>query len=191
MNEITILNRQTLSNKKYILEHVEFRNENAGDAYVQQREVYYRPDTVSILLYDAERRKVVLTRQFRLPVWLARPHTAPLVEACAGRMNDGELPEHTVIREVEEETGYRISEIELIGSGFNAPASSTQYVYFYLGKYSPDMKISDGGGLSEEGEHIQVLEMSYDEIKEEFKAGRIQDVKTLILVQHAMLKGVL
>ena len=86
-------------------------------------------------------------------------------------LDEGEFPEHAIVREVEEETGYRISEIEKVAEGYSSPSSFSEYVYFFLGKYSPDMRISEGGGLKDEGENIQVIELTAEEAKQKLKSG--------------------
>ena len=155
----------------------------------RKRRYSFRPPAAAILLYDPERKTVILTRQFRLPVYLDKKE--PIIEPCAGLLEEGEFPEHAIVREVEEETGYRISEIEKIAEAYSSPAAFSEYVYFFIGKYSPDMRIGHGGGLQEEGENIQVLEFSGEEIRTKLKAGNFKDLKALVLVQYALLHNLI
>lgn len=189
MPDIKILERQTLANKRSLLEQIRFEKTESGVTSTQERELFHRPQAASILLYDEDRKTVILTRQFRLPVYLDKKEA--LLEACAGLLDEGELPEHAIIREVEEETGYRISEIEKVAEGYSSPSSFTEYAHFFVGKYSPDMKVSQGGGLEEEGESIEVLEFPAAEIRAKLISGHIKDIKTLVLLQHALLHNLI
>ncbi|WP_374163261.1 NUDIX domain-containing protein [Arcticibacter sp. MXS-1] len=146
MADVKIVNQETLSNSKYRLELFEIETTQNGQTETQKREIYFRPAATTILLHDPERKTVLLTRQFRLPVYLSRKRPELIIEACAGLIDDGELPEHAIVREVEEETGYRISEIRQIAEGFSSPASFMEYVYFFTGIYSQDLKVNEGGG---------------------------------------------
>jgi GDP-mannose pyrophosphatase NudK len=189
MPDITILERQTLSEYKSKLESIRVEITKNGETTVQEKVLFHRPHAACILLYDQQRRTVVLTRQFRLPVFLDK--LDPILEACAGLLDGGELPEHAIVREVEEETGYRISEIERVAEGYSSPSAFSEYIYFFTGKYSSDMRISQGGGLKDEGENIQVLEFSGDEVRELLEMNKIRDVKTILLLQHALLKALI
>lgn len=189
MQDIEILERKTLADKAYRLELIKLNQTSNGTTKTLEREVYFRPEGATILLVDQERKTLLLTRQFRLPVHL-RGQTEYLLEACAGIIDEGELPEQAIVREVEEETGYRISEIKRIAEGFMTPASVTEYVYFFTGKYSLDMKVNAGGGKEGEGENIDLVELSGSEARELLLAGKIYDVKTILLLQHAMLQNI-
>lgn len=191
MVDIKIINREILSEKKYKLELIEVEKSESGKTEKQQREVYFRPSATAILLCDPERKTVLLTRQFRLPVHLSSKKPEMIIEVCAGVIDDGEFPEHAIVREVEEETGYRISEIKQVAEGFTSPASFMEYVYFFTGIYSPDMRINEGGGKKEEGEDIELIEISFTEARKMLEAGEIRDVKTILLLQHALLSGML
>jgi nudix-type nucleoside diphosphatase (YffH/AdpP family) len=191
MSDIQILNKKTLSCTKYLLEEITFTHTNLkGEKQTSTWEIYHRNSAATILLYDQERRMILLAEQLRLPVYL-KDHNGYLLETCAGMIDKDELPEHSIIREVEEELGYRISEIEKIAEAHLSPAAITEYIYFFLGKYSPDMKVSDGGGKENEGEDIRIVEMSFEEAREKLVKGEINDVKTILLLQHALIRGII
>lgn len=189
MPDIKILERQTLSENRSKLESIRLEKSQHGETQVLEREVFHRPHATAILLYDQARKTAILTRQFRLPVYLDKK--PELLETCAGLLDEGELPEHAIVREVEEETGFRISEIEKVAEGYSSPSTFTEYVYFFVGKYAPDMRISQGGGLKDEGEQIEVLEYSGEEIRQKLGSNEIKDVKTILLLQHALLNDLI
>ena len=190
MQEVEIVQKDILADRAYRLEWIKFRKAQNGKTETQEREVYFRPEGAAILLVDEVRKTILLTRQFRLPVHL-RGEKDLLLEACAGIIDDGELPEHAIVREVEEETGYRISEIKQIAEGFMTPASVSEYVFFFTVKFSPELKVSEGGGNEHEGEDIKLIELSGAEAKELLLTGKIHDVKTILLLQHAIIQNLI
>lgn len=158
-----------------------------GRTEPQTREVYERGDGAVVLLYDRDRGTVILTRQFRLPVHLAGV-PAEMIEACAGLI-DGEHPQSAIRREVEEETGYRIGDLDPVWTVFLAPDALTERLHVFTAPYTPEMRVSDGGGKDGEGEEIEVLELALSKALEMIDRGEICDAKTIILLQHAALKG--
>lgn len=110
-----------------------------------------------------------------------------LLEVCAGIIED-ESPEQCILREAEEEKiGYRIHEIEKVAESYMSPGAIVEYTHFFIGKYSPAMRISEGGGKKEEGEDIAIIELSYEEARLKLNSGQIRDAKTLILLQYAII----
>jgi nudix-type nucleoside diphosphatase (YffH/AdpP family) len=190
MQDIEILERETLAEKAYRLELITIRQTSQGNTETLEREVYFRPEGATILLIDPKRKTVLLTKQFRLPAHIKGVKDL-LLETCAGIIDEGELPEQAIVREVEEETGFRISEINRVAEGFMTPASVTEYVYFFTGFYSPEMKVNEGGGKEEEGEDIRLVEISGAEARELLLAGKLRDVKTILLLQHAIIQNLI
>ncbi|MEM1214930.1 MAG: GDP-mannose pyrophosphatase NudK [Bacteroidota bacterium] len=156
----------------------------------QVREAYDRGNGAAILLYNKERGTVLLTRQFRLPTYINGNPDGMMIEACAGLLDEDE-PDECIRRETEEETGYRIQEVEKVLEAYMSPGSVTEVLHLYLGEYHASQKVSEGGGLAEEAEDIEVLEYSLDEALEMVKNGTIRDAKTIMLLQYARLHGVL
>ena len=189
---VQILGTHLLSDKKYMLKEVSFRLEREGNAgNEQKREVYERKNSATILLYNADNRTVVLTRQFRLPTYLNGNSSGLMVESCAGIIDEGELPEEGIRREALEETGYRVDKLEKVFEAYMSPASVTELIHFYIAPYTPDRKETEGGGLEEENEYIEVLELPFDEAYAMIASGGIKDAKTIMLLQYVKLQGIL
>lgn len=189
--QITIINTVVLSDNRYILRKVNYEyTEKDGRRAMQSREVYDRGNGAVILLYNKQAGTVILTRQFRMPTFLNGNATGMLIEACAGLL-DKDNPEVAIRRETEEETGYKIGVIEKVFESYMSPGSVTEILYFFTAEYEPSMKVSDGGGLEEEQEEIEVLELSIDRALEMVKTGEIKDGKTIMLLQHVRLAGIL
>ncbi|MGU3375564.1 GDP-mannose pyrophosphatase NudK [Chryseobacterium sp. M5A1_1a] len=188
---ITILKTDILSDNWYTLNKVTFTIlKKDGTTETQSREAYDRGNGAVILLYNTVSNTVILTRQFRLPTYINGNTTGMLIEACAGLL-DNDNPEDCIKRETEEETGYKISKVEKIFEAYMSPGSVTEILYFFVAEYSNDMKITNGGGLEEEGENIEVLELAFDEALAMIDTGEIKDAKTIMLLQHLRIKGIL
>ena len=189
--DITILKTGILSDNWYTLNKVTFSvRKKDGTTETQSREAYDRGNGAVILLYNKLSNTVILTKQFRLPTYINGNPTGMLIEACAGLL-DNDNPEDCIKRETEEETGYKISKVEKIFEAYMSPGSVTEILYFFIAEYSNEMKINDGGGLEEEGENIQVLELSFEKSLEMIDSGEIKDAKTIMLLQHLRLKGIM
>ncbi|PWN71781.1 GDP-mannose pyrophosphatase NudK [Chryseobacterium phosphatilyticum] len=188
---ITILKTEILSDNWYTLNKVTYTVlKKDGTTETQSREAYDRGNGAVILLYNTHSKTVILTRQFRLPTYINGNATGMLIEACAGLL-DNDNPEDCIKRETEEETGYKISKVEKVFNAYMSPGSVTEILHFFIAEYSNEMKINDGGGLEEEGENIEVLEFSFEEALNMTGTGEINDAKTIMLLQHLRIKGIL
>ncbi|WP_026729000.1 NUDIX domain-containing protein [Flavobacterium denitrificans] len=189
--EIKITETKLLSDNWYILNKVTFtyQKENAP-LQTHTREVYDRGNGAGILLYNSTKKTVILTRQFRLPSFLNGNKSGMMIEVCAGLL-DKDNPEQAIIRETEEETGYRISKIQKVFETYMSPGAVTEILYLFVGEYDESMKVSEGGGLDTEQENIEVLEYTFEEAYAMIESGEIVDAKTIILLQHAKIKGLI
>jgi GDP-mannose pyrophosphatase NudK len=184
---ITIQKTELLSDNWYFLNKVTFDYQmDNQESETQVREVYDRGNGAVILLYNSIKKTVVLTRQFRLPTYLNGNTSGMVIEACAGLL-DTENPEECIIRETEEETGYRLSSVKKVFQSYMSPGSVTEILHFFIGEYQSEMKVSEGGGLAEEHENIEVLEYSFDEAYQMIASGEINDAKTIMLLQYAKI----
>jgi nudix-type nucleoside diphosphatase (YffH/AdpP family) len=154
----------------------------------QQRETYDRGNGATILLYDVERRTVLLSRQFRFPVYVNGHPDGMLIETAAGLLDDDD-PETAIRREAEEELGVSVGPLEHVADIYMSPGSVTECIHFYAAPYSPAQRTSGGGGLADDGEDIAVLELGFDEALAMVDDGAIADAKTIILLQWAALRG--
>ena len=137
----------------------------------------------------SQSKKVILTRQFRLPTYLNGNKGGMLIETCAGLL-DQDSPEVCVVKEAEEETGYKISNPEKVFEAYSSPGSLTELMHFFIAEYTDERKVSEGGGLDEEKEFIEVLEYPFEDAYKMIFSGEIKDTKTLLLLQHLKIKGV-
>ncbi|MFJ3033470.1 NUDIX domain-containing protein [Curtobacterium pusillum] len=152
----------------------------------QQRETYDRGNGAAVLPYDAERGTVLLTRQFRWPAYVNGHPDGMLVEAAAGLLDEDD-PETAVRREAAEELGIRLGDVRLVHDAFMSPGSITERVHCYVGAYRPADRVDAGGGIEDEGEDIEVLELPLLEALAMVDDGRIADGKTIMLLQWVAL----
>lgn len=186
-DRVRIVETTVLSNDWYVLKKITFDFlRRDGRWQRQSRETYDRGNGATILLHNPATGNIVLTRQFRMPAF-ANGHDGMLIEAAAGLL-DSATPEERIRAEAEEETGYRVRNIRKVFEAFMSPGSVTEKLHFYVGEYDASMRVSEGGGLEQEGEDVEVLEMPLRTALEHVERGRIVDGKTIMLLQHLALE---
>ncbi len=184
---VIIENETILSDDWYVLKKTTFqRMMSNGQWQTVTRETYDRGNGATILLYNLAKQTVVLTKQFRYPTFVNGNKSGELIETAAGLL-DNVNPEERIRREVEEETGYRINNVEPVFEAFMSPGSVTERVFFFVAEFSDADRVSNGGGLADEGEDIQVLEIKFSQALSMITGGEIRDGKTIMLLQHAAL----
>jgi len=144
------------------------------------REVEDHGRAVAVLPYDPESGAVLLVRLLRAPPLLTAG-VPELLEAPAGLIGD-ESADDAARRELHEEVGLRVSDLEPMGSVWTMPGISTERMELYLARYSGGDRIAVGGGLADEHENITVVEMRLAELWAQVLDGQIADMKTLTLV---------
>jgi len=180
-----------LSDNYYILKKITFDYKMSNGTWVNQsREVYNRGDGAGILLYNKEKQSVILTKQFRMPTYMNDNKDGMLVEICAG-MLDKDNPEACVIRETEEEVGYRLPKVKKVFEAYSSPGVMTEKMYFFVGEYTDAMKVNSGGGLDTEQEDIEVLEIPFKQAVDMLNNGDIVDTRTIVLLQYAQIHKLL
>jgi nudix-type nucleoside diphosphatase (YffH/AdpP family) len=159
-----------------------------GSWSTQSRETYDRGNGATILLYDVKRRTVLLTSQFRYPAYINGHPGGMLIETAAGLLDDDD-PETAIRREAIEETGHRVGEVTHVFDAFMSPGSVTERLHFYAAPYDAGTREHAGGGLTDEGEQIDLVELSIDEALAMIDGGAIIDAKTIMLLQWSVLRG--
>jgi nudix-type nucleoside diphosphatase (YffH/AdpP family) len=187
--DIVVRDVELLASGWHVLRRTTYDHRHrAGHWTTEQRETYDRGNGATILLYDAARRTVLLTRQFRYPVYVNGHTDGYLVEAAAGLLDDDD-PEAAVRRETAEELGVDVRDLEHVFDVYMSPGSVTELVHFYAAPYSASTRTGPGGGLAADGEDIEVVELSFADALAMTADGRIADAKTIMLLQWAALSG--
>src|SRR5258707_12126677 len=185
-DRIRIKDVRVLSDNHYVLKTTTFEWRRAnGEWQTQHRETYDPGDAAALLPYNLAQRAVMLVRQFRYPAYV-NGHDDLLIEAVAGKLDD-ESPEVRIRAEAEEETGYRLGEIRKVFEAFMSPGSITEKIHFFVAEYEASMRVGSGGGIPDEGEDIEVMELPIDQALVMIGDGRIVDAKTIMVLQYAAL----
>lgn len=188
-SDVKVLKEEILSDSWYTLKKYTIEMTKHDGSRIQLvREAYDRGNGAVILLYNRNRGSVILTRQFRLPTFLNGNKDGMLIEACAGLL-DNEHPEDAIVRETQEETGFRIKEVKRVMEVYMSPGSVTELLYFFVAQFEPAEKTDEGGGV--DGEDIEVLELPFAKTLDMIKSGEIKDAKTIMLLYHAAVQKLL
>lgn len=158
-----------------------------ADGRIMRREVVEHGKATAVLAYDPERRTAMLVRQLRAPVYMTSGDEV-LLEAIAGMLDDGTDAPTTARREAMEETGLRLGELEFVANAWPSPGMLTERLSLFLAPYSARDRIGAGGGLAEEHEQIEVVEMPLRDLAALVDEGRMYDMKTLALIQSLRVR---
>jgi len=184
---VRVIAERTLSNERFRLTRTRVEVEEAdGARRVLDHEIYHHGPAAAVLLYDPARRVMTLVRQFRLAAYLA-DGTSETLEACAG-MLDGDEPEACARREALEETGVRIAAARHAFDAFTSPGGVTEKIGCFVAPYGAADRIGAGGGVDAD-EHIEVVEIGYEQAEAMIAAGAICDAKTIALIYYAKATG--
>jgi nudix-type nucleoside diphosphatase (YffH/AdpP family) len=156
-----------------------------GETHRLKREIYHRTPAATILLYDPKRQTVVLVRQFRLAAHV-NGDFGWIVETPAGLLDDDE-PEAAIRREAMEETGYQVRDVRFLFRAYMSPGCVTEVVHFFAAIVDNADRVSAGGGLADEHEDIEVMDVPLPEALAMIEDGAIIDGKTIMLLQWAAL----
>lgn len=187
--KIEVIKDKILSDNYFILRNITYDlSRSGGETIRHKREVYDRGNGATMLLYNREKKTVVLTRQFRVATWVNGNPDGMLIEACAGLL-DADEPEVCARKEAMEETGYLVGEVEKLFELYMSPGGVTELIHFFMAEYADAQREFAGGGV--EDEDIDVLEMPFARALEMVKTGEIRDGKTVILLQQLELRGLM
>lgn len=186
---IEVIKDKILSDNYFILRNITYDlSRNEGEAIRHKREVYDRGDGATMLLYNREKKTVVLTRQFRVATWVNGNADGMLIEACAGLL-DADEPEVCARKEAMEETGYLVGAVEKLFELYMSPGGVTELLHFYIAEYTDTQREFVGGGIDDED--IDVLEIPFKRALDMVASGEIRDGKTVILLQQLQLRRVM
>jgi nudix-type nucleoside diphosphatase (YffH/AdpP family) len=184
---IWIRGRETLSENWFRLEKVTFEQVGKdGSRKTLAREVYHNGPGAAVLPFDRTRGTVLLVRQLRIPPYVNGDNPM-LLEVCAGMVEKGDDPAETVRKEAGQEMGYQLHALRKVFELYMSPGSSAEKLHLFMAEYGPGDQTARGGGLAEEGEQIEILELSLTHAWDMVLSGQIVDAKTVLLLQHACM----
>ena len=186
-DRVAVEAEETLSENWHRLSKLRFAfRRRDGSTQTLEREVYHNGRGAAVLPFDPQRGTVLLTRQFRIPAYL-NGDPAWLIEVCAGVVEGDRSPEETARMEAEQETGHRLRALREAMVLYPSPGACAEKLHLFLAEYAPGDREGSGGGLREEGEEIEVMEIPADEAWAMVRRGDIMDAKTVLLLQHLRL----
>lgn len=188
MKKVEIKKQHFIFDDKYKIEEVHLRYEQYdGEMSKELRRLSFeRGDSVAALLHNTDDDTFTLIEQFRYSTWAKGPGW--LQEVVAGTLEKGEDPKAGMIREIEEEAGIAVPDIEHIGTFYTSPGGSSERVFLYYAPYGESMIVNEGGGLDEEGEDIRVIHLDRDALRELVLQNKVEDCKTMIALQWVLLR---
>lgn len=165
-----------------------FKNGNTKNL---THEVFGKSDGVAIMLYNPKTKKVILAKQFRMPLYVAGVSNGFSIEVVGGAMDENESSETCVIRETEEEVGYKISEVKKVYTVFLSPGMGKERTHLFVGEYKDADKTENGGGVEDENEEIEVLEIDFLQALKMIESEEIIDARTIMLLQYLQINKLL
>jgi len=142
-----------------------------------------RGNSVAALLFDPYKKSVIMIRQFRYPAFSNNKKEGWLLEIVAGVVENGHDPKKTIIKEIYEEVGYEVHNVDHILTFYTSPGGSSEKVFLYFAEIHEELKIADGGGLDSETEDIQIVEIPLKDALNLLDSNVIIDAKTIIALQ--------
>ena len=131
------------------------------------RDVVEHDECVAIVAVAPE-GKILLVNQYRYPVGKY------LLEIPAGGIDGDETPEQAVIREMQEETGYKPETVTKLGGFYSAPGFCTEYLHLFLVE-----DLTEGRLYAEDTDSITLVRMTPEEIPGLIRSGLICDAKSI------------
>jgi ADP-ribose pyrophosphatase len=150
------------------------------------RLVFERGDSVAAVVHNQTTGTVYFAEQFRAPAYEKGP--AWMLEIPAGVIDAGEAPASAIIREVEEEIGYRPRTAELIGTFYLSPGGSSERISVFYCPITTADQVGKGGGIMAEGEDIRIVELKVADVYARLDAGQFVDAKTIVGLQWLRLR---
>ncbi len=191
-NRIKNISYNTLSSEWATLNRIDYDYQFKDGSWKRlSRESYDRGNGTSVLLYNKKKGTVILTKQFRMPAYANDKNDGMSIEVCAGALDNDESPETCIIREIEEEVGYKINQVTKVLEAYTSPGAVTEKMYMFIAEYSDEMKVNNGGGVHAEDEDIEVLEIAFKEAIQMIHDFEIKDAKTIMLLQYAQTNNLM
>ncbi len=180
MRKVYIKKKTRLLDDFFKVEEVQLRYERFdGDMSPLVRRLNLeRGDSVAVLLFNPKKQRILLVNQFKYPAYAKGPGW--ITETVAGMIGTDESPESAARREVEEETGYKVSRLEHVSTFYVSPGGSSERVILYFAEVDDTDKIDAGGGVVEEEEDIKTVDLSLAEALQQIQNGEIADAKTIL-----------
>ncbi len=155
-----------------------------GEPYERYVEDHGR--AAAVLPYNPATKMALLVTMPRAALLFAGG--GDVLEAPAGLIDDGETGLESARRELVEEAGLEVDDLEPVGAILSSPGISTERIDLFLAAYSDDQRTGAGGGLESENENITVVEMPLADLWALMESDAAADAKTRVLVQALRIR---
>ncbi|MEK5081546.1 ADP-ribose pyrophosphatase [Bacillus sp. FSL H8-0515] len=178
LEEKTIAKEQIFSGKviDLFVEDVELPNGKTS-----KREIVKHHGAVAVLALTDE-GKIIMVKQFRKPL------ERTIVEIPAGKLEKGEEPEYTALRELEEETGYTAKKLTKITAFYTSPGFADEIVHVFLAE---ELSVLEEKRELDEDEFVEVMEVTLEDALKLVESREVYDAKTAYAIQYLQLKEAL
>ncbi|BAO56164.1 NUDIX domain-containing protein [Nonlabens marinus] len=157
-----------------------------GDSIHATRECLERGDSVAVLIYEKDTDSFLFTRQFRYPS--ARRNNPWMLELVAGSIDGDEEGQVAARREVKEEIGFEIQDLEKVMTYFPSPGGCSEQITIYYAQVNSSQQVTKEGGKTEEKEDIELVRIKKDEAKKMLQKGAFNNSISIIGLQWFFLK---
>jgi len=147
------------------------------DGNIGKREIVKHPGAVAIIAITDD-DKIIFVHQYRKPL------EKSILEIPAGRLEEGEKPERTAVRELEEETGYTTDKLTFVTSFYTSPGFANEIIHIYM---TTSLKKLTEVVSGDEDEFIEIKKLTLDEAVQYVRENKIQDAKTSYAVLYLQL----
>ena len=177
---VDILKEEVIFDEFFTVRRAYLRHEKFEGGMTEElrRYSFEKNDAVAALVYHVEKDAVLLVRQYRYPPM--RHGLAWLDEVVAGGIDEGESPELAIVREIEEETGYRPRKCTQVHDMYVSPGVFSERIQLFFAEVVESDRIHGGGGLDHEHEDIEVVWIPANEIESHLLQGGVIDAKTIV-----------
>lgn len=186
MKQVNIVEKKIVFDDFYQVEEaiLQYQKTNGEMTEPLQRLCFLRCDSVAGIVFNTDTQKAILVKQFRYPAY--KHGEGWIVEVVAGMLKEDEDPVAQMKAEVLEEVGYTTNIVEYISRCYMSPGGSSERAYMYYVEVSNNTKVTDGGGLAEETEDVEVIEYTLDELRHALVSGHIPDAKSIITCNYLL-----
>jgi ADP-ribose pyrophosphatase len=180
MRKVELISRKPVFEDFFTIEeaYLRYQRYDGRMSEVVRRLNFERGDSAAALLVDVETSTVHLTEQFKYPAY--EKAGGWLVDVVAGMIDPGETPEQAVKREILEEAGFEVTQVEPIAHFFVSPGGSSERIFLFCAVVSERDRKRAGGGLEAEAEDIKLVSWSIDDFISRTVRGELDDGKLLI-----------
>ena len=158
--------------------HLRYERFDGKMSPVVRRLNFERGDSVAAVIFNPGTQRLLLVNQFKYPAYDKGPGW--ITETVAGTIDKNETPEHAARREIEEEMGYRVTNLEHISTFYVSPGGSSERIVLYYAEVDATDKSKAGGGVGSEDEDIVTVELTLAEALEQIRSGELADAKTIL-----------